>query len=421
MENIFLDLRTLDVENMIFVKPLGFGKFSKNLGVYYKSPQPEVKDDETVENTEEKKPDNTRRQKIIIKTPKMLVPFAIKDFSGEDGRKSASVSLSFGNVPYLHNEDEIKKFYHAIRKIDETIESTIKANKKTWNLDPKMTFRKSIKTLSENYPYYMSGNLAYDKEVGELFNVYDEKAKACNLADITKRCVASFVLELTDVWFNDINCGASWTVLQIRKSKPYSTLRELFKTVCFLEDPDDKDDPVLKHLASLQPKPIATSPSYYNIGPPAPHPINYHRPRDETDWSRPIPSAPPPPPSNSSATSFTPSLNELLAAKDRLKKSSTNLKTQKISALIMSNYATQSVSDATKSKTEDDLEEPDTKSDVEIDLEEEKPQSEVATNTPELTDKTTNDPITKLKTVTVKKKIIKKKIVKPKKALSQKT
>jgi hypothetical protein len=422
MSNLFLDLKTFDVNNMVFVKPLGFGKFSKNLGVYYKgiseSKSNNVATENSGESTDEPKVDedtsaatkseNYRKQKIIIRTPKMLVPFAVKDFSS-DGRKSASVSLSFGNVPYLHNEDEIKKFYHAIRKLDETIESTVKANKKAWNLNPKMTFRKSVKTLSENYPYYMSANLVYDKEVGELFNVYDEKAKACSLEEITKRCVASFVLELTDVWFKDDNCGATWTVLQIRKSRPYSVLRELFKAVCFLEDPDDKDDPAVKHLAMLnaQPKNYVPAPP----GPPGPPPPPFLKPPTEQyDWSRrEKPTAPPSGQANSS-TSFTPSLGDLLAAKDRLKKSSTSLKTQKISALIMSNYATQSVSDANQKPDDESSEEnieTDKKSDIDIDLEVEK----VA----ELDEP--DEPKPKI----IKKKIIKKKLVKPKKPLSQKT
>ena len=274
----------------------------------------------------------TKKQKIIIQTPKMVVPFGVKKFVNDNGKKSYQMCLSFSTLTNLYNEEEIKKFYFFIQKIDTVNEETIMDYKKTWGLPKNLKYRKTLQRLSNDYPYYMNINLPYDDKHGFLFHTYDEKANKSSIDIIEKKSIVSVVMELTDLKFTDTEFRSNWTVMQLRKFKPYSPIQEFFMSGCFICDEDDPEDTaylqlIEKYKKSLQtplPKIPQINPNYYQIMP-------YQIPN--TYMIPPI-NIPTPPSQNKQSTfpEITascfkpPSLEELISAKKMLKKTKTVVK-----------------------------------------------------------------------------------------------
>ncbi len=232
-KDFFIDIDSFNEENISYVKPVLFYKASRNMGVYYTKKQNEKQN--------KKNKEKTKKQKIIIKTPKMIIPFGVKEFDNS-GKKSYKMSLSFSTLTNLYNEEEIKKFYKFIQKIDTVNEETILDYKKKWNLPKDLKYKKTLQRLSSDYPHYMNVSLPHDERVGFLFNTYDDKANKAGIDILEKRSVVSVVMELTDLKFTDTDFRSNWTVLQIRRFKPYSPIQEFFMSGCFIGDDDDPED-----------------------------------------------------------------------------------------------------------------------------------------------------------------------------------
>lgn len=243
-KNIYVDVNTFDVETISYNKPILFYKVNRNMGIYYKKEIPE-----NTNITEKKSTKNTKKQKIIFQTPKMVVPFDIKEFKNEESGKSTyKMCLSFSTLTNLYNEDEIKHFYQFMKKIDTVNEETIMAHKKEWGLPSKIEYKKSIQRLNKDFPPSMGINLPHDEKLKFLFKVYDENALESNISIIDKKSIVSVVLELTDLRFSDTDFRANWTVLQIRKFKPYSSIQEFFMSRCFIYDSNDAENKANQEL-----------------------------------------------------------------------------------------------------------------------------------------------------------------------------
>jgi hypothetical protein len=219
--NYFVDIKEFDVSTITYNKPIGFYKVNRNMGIYY-----------------QKNP-SMPKTKIIIRTPKMIVPFDVKEFGGENGKKTYKMCLSFSPLTNLYNEDEIKNFYKFVKEIDNANEETVLSYKKKWGLPKEMTYTKTLRRISKDYPHYMNINLPYDEHFKFLFKIYDENANPSNMETITKRSIVSVILELTDLRFGDDEFRANWTVMQIRKFKPYSNIQDFFMKNCFIRDPNE--------------------------------------------------------------------------------------------------------------------------------------------------------------------------------------
>lgn len=278
-KNLFMDISTFDPSNMRYAVPLGFYKETRSMGIYYK------------------KCGKAERCKIIVKTPKMLTPFPIKEFD-YDGKKSFFLSLSFNTMTSLYNEDDIKKFYSFIKTIDKTNVETVSDNIKEWKLPRKIRYKKTIKKTSESFPSYMNIKLPTDSKDNFLFDIYDDEAKRASEDILGIRSIVSVVMELTDLKFTNKQYRANWTVLQIRKFKSYSPIQEYFLSGCFIVDEDDSEDNVYSKLVPKYTPPCQIT----NTGPP-----------------------PPPPPlvikkEPSINRGYVPTLGDLLGAKNNLKK-----------------------------------------------------------------------------------------------------
>ena len=342
-KDLFINIDEFDEENISYIKPILFYKVSRNMGIYYKKEtkvetKVEIKlEPESKNKKRNKKKDaddiivpiptpliQPKKQKIIVLTPKMVVPFGIKEFVNNN-KKSYQLSLSFSTLTNLYNEEDIKKFYLFMQKIDSVNESTIMEYKKTWGLPRNLTYKKSLQRLSKDYPHYMNLNLPYDEKHGFLFHVYDEKANKSTIDIIDKRSIVSVVMELTDLRFSDADFKPNWTVLQIRKMKPYSPIQDFFMSGCFICDEDDPEDVVYGNLIEKYRKtlelPIALpKKSYLNL--PDYSNINQQPSSPAPNKKIVVPETTTPAP-----TRYTPpSLDELLDAKKSLKKTVTVIK-----------------------------------------------------------------------------------------------
>jgi hypothetical protein len=271
-DNLFININNFDEDNMIYVKPILFYKVSRNIGIYYRSEQPkEIQSDESNEKKSSKKKKDfssnnsdsviikqppLKKQKIIIHTPKMIVPFPVKEFDN-NGKKSYQMCLSFNAMTNLYNEEEIKKFYYFIKKIDTINEETISDYKKLWKLPKNLSYKKTLQRLSKDFPHHMNINLPYDEKIGFLFKIYNESAAESTIDIIEKRSIVSVVLELTDLRFTDTDFRSNWTVLQIRKFKPYSPIQEFFMSGCYICDKDDPEDKAYFQLIENYKKKLA--------------------------------------------------------------------------------------------------------------------------------------------------------------------
>lgn len=210
-QGLILDIDQFDAQNMVYVKPLLFGEASKSLGIYYRK--------------------NDIKQKIVIQTPKMLAPFGVKVFDN-DGKPSHVLSVSFNTLTQLYNEEEIKKFYRFVRKLDKTNYETIQDCLTRWKLSKNLKYNRMIKRVSNEYPYHLNLSLPKDNN-NFLFSVFDEDAKRSTIDIIQKKSVVSVVMELTDVLFTDTSYIPRWTVMQIRKFNSYSDIHRYFMSNCF--------------------------------------------------------------------------------------------------------------------------------------------------------------------------------------------
>ncbi|XWV26041.1 putative orfan [Tupanvirus soda lake] len=352
-KDLFIDIDKFDEDNISYVKPILFYKVTRNMGIYYRKEiinkfKSETKTTDKKKSKKKTESDSfvikkqTKKQKIIIQTPKMVVPFGVKEFDN-NGKKSYQMSLSFSTLTNLYNEEEIKKFYLFIQKIDSVNEETIMDYKKDWGLPKNIKYRKTLQRLSAEYPHHMNITLPYDDKMGFLFHVYDEQAKKSSIDIIEKKSIVSVVMELTDLKFTDTEFRSNWTVMQIRKFKPYSPIQEFFMSGCFICDEDDPEDTAYAQLIEKYNKTLTTpialpripqiNPNYYNINP-------YQMPYMQNPYGQipnmahPMPQiAPPPPPQNKpinqdplSQAFKPPSLQELLTAKKALKKTKTVVK-----------------------------------------------------------------------------------------------
>ena len=326
--DLFIDINTFNVENISYVKPILFYKVTKSMGIYYKKPLlSDSKSDSQLESkiksSKKNNSDTTPiKRKIIIKTPKMSVPFNIKEFENK-GKKTYKLSLSFNTLTNIHNEEEIKKFFYFIEKIDQTNKETVDSYKKKWGLPSNIEYIKTIQFLSENFPPFMSVNLPYDEKLGFLFHVYDDELQKSSIDIIEKRSIISLALELTELRFGETDYRSAWTVLQIKKHKPYSEEQEYFMKECLIHnDKESKTEDISREKIIQIVESYMQGIGYMNQMKQCPIPIHIPIPIPPTPYIR-LPPPPPPPMPSAKSSYRPPSLSELLQAKKSLKKTFT--------------------------------------------------------------------------------------------------
>ena len=322
ISNLCIDVRKFDIDSIVYVKPNGFMETTKNLSVYFKK-------------KEGKKNVN---KKIIVKTPKMSVPYAISHFINKYGKHGYQLSLSFKHNPTLYNEKCIKDFHNFIKDIDSTNRETITSNWKAMNLPKGIEYLPTLKKL-EKGSKFMNLELRYSEKGGFITGIFDERGDKSGIEIIEKGCIVQAVIEMTDIIFtNRDTCYCNWNVMQLRKFPPYAPIQEYMITKCILFDEDNPNDDVFdKRIQEYLQK----------IQNPMQYLLSLHAPSFVLS-SSPLPPPPPPPPpllkSLERSTSLEesikepkqppPSLEEILAGKNKLKKVKTVVKTATYGTVI---------------------------------------------------------------------------------------
>jgi len=278
VNNIFYDIDKHDDENITYVKPVNFPS-NRNIGIFVKN-----------------------KQKLIVRTPKMYVPFDVKIFKGKN-QSQYRLNIGFNTLPQLHNEIEINKFYKFVNAIDELNMEVVKLNRKKWGM-PNLVYKPTINSISDDFPEFMPVNLPFDSDF--LFDIYDENKELTTIDCIHKKSIIGLALELTDLWIGENECGCNWNVLQIRKFSNKSIVQELFNKQCLII----YDEPIIKIQV------ISQSTTSIPVPPPAPNFFLPNKPTQSNQQNQPKP-----------ISTFIPTTNDLQSAMSKLKKTETVVKT----------------------------------------------------------------------------------------------
>lgn len=190
---------------------------------------------------------------LIIKTPKMRLPFGISKFDGDYPK--FTIGMSFDD---LDKNQEIKDFYDFIKSIDDKIikDAQNKTNSLAW-LRKKSVSEDIVKTL-----YTPSIKRSKDKETGEFtdkyaptfkaklpfydntfknFTVFNHDKTEIEIGDnftelIGKNSYVSALVTPKPVWFSGGKFGITWQVAMLKLSKPRDLIGYAFM------DSDSEDE-----------------------------------------------------------------------------------------------------------------------------------------------------------------------------------
>lgn len=200
-------------------------------------------------------------RKIIIKTPKMQLPFDIRKFG-----PSYKMGLSFGR---LMNK-QMKKLYNFITGVEESILEIFKIYRKKWGFG-KMKFYSSV-IEDGDYPPFISINLPYNilaKKKTFNFHVYTEDNVLMAVEEINQKSYMSALIELDDIWYTEKEFGINWKVLQMKNYKSANVFYDLCLKECLIFDPDNPIS-FKSNTYIEQPRAILCLPAPPMKGPPQP-------------------------------------------------------------------------------------------------------------------------------------------------------
>jgi hypothetical protein len=186
---------------------------------------------------------NDRKNRIVIQTPNMSLPFGVTPYTeASTGEiQSYSIDLSFRG----HDTDpKIAEFLSKMRHIDDIIVSEgVKQSKEYFGKQMARDlvvefYRKLIKDPSnQQYAPTMRCKVpVYNGEPTSLF--FDENRQPTTIDSITKGCSVRMILEMSSLWFVNKNFGATWKVVQcLITDKP-----KRMDTFAFVDDGTNKSE-----------------------------------------------------------------------------------------------------------------------------------------------------------------------------------
>ncbi len=167
-------------------------------------------------------------QKLLIKTPKMYMPFKPKIQNQNGGY----VRLSFDNIKI---DNTVDIFYNFINDIDVYLEHELLKTKIMNNKNIKY-FQKTIKQTDGFSDYFnLNFNLNETK-------VYDSQLNPLNINDVEGNFYAHFIIELTGIYFNKQTkkMRVIWNLVQFKLDK----IKNIIDECLFL---DEEQSPLSKN------------------------------------------------------------------------------------------------------------------------------------------------------------------------------
>lgn len=189
---------------------------------------------------------NYAKEKFIVQTPEMVIPFGINNSNSfikggaeESGKPDKwSFDLSFKG---LENRPLLQHFKTMLETIDEKIVETACSNAQAWLkkkdatkaiiqefYTPTLKYGKDKDTGERlDFPPTVKVNLPFDNNKKEFtMDVFDNKKNKVNLSDIeVKGAKAAVIMQCMGVWIVSGRFGCTWRALQVRIS-PSATLKE---------------------------------------------------------------------------------------------------------------------------------------------------------------------------------------------------
>jgi hypothetical protein len=259
MENIFFDYINFDSNNLKTTIPQHFYRDCKKIDVLYND------------------------KKIIIKSPKMQLPFDIKKFG-----VFFKMAMSFGVIS--NDNKPLKKFYRFLRVLDDYIKEIVKTKFKKWGYSSKSKYYPCINKSNGDYPPIIITNLPFEfkpqapsdgnltediNDINFMFKVFNENSKEMKITDIKPKTYVSVIMELSDVWISNNECGCNWNILQIKKYNSPTKFYELCLSECLIDDPDDPVKLVIPEKKPVYLPPPPPPPQVTGIPhpPPPPKPV----------------------------------------------------------------------------------------------------------------------------------------------------
>lgn len=268
-------------KNVIIKPPLFYSVHVKHLGFFYML-------------------DDIKYAKILLQFPKVQITNKQKSKYDSTLRE---MTCSFKSIPDVCDDKKLKEYYQFIKTIDHYVETHVEKHKQAWRLAPELKMKHSIYRSGHQREQFMDIILPHDSLHGYLFGIYDERGAICDLDTITNKSIVSMVIELSDIHFTNSTYYVRWTMMQVRKHKPFATQRNYFMNQCILNDPYDKSE--MHVLPRRIPTPPLRGP---HIPPPPPPPIS-PKPLTPAQLVQPV-----------GGTAFCPNENDLLNMKNKLRK-----------------------------------------------------------------------------------------------------
>lgn len=200
------NFRDYEETSFVYSKPIKINEKYNRVNLFYKN--------------------NKEKNKIIIQSPPMFVPF---DINNE--YNTISISFSKKNV-----NNGVMKFYNFMDYLDKINKQIIKKKKKCWFNNKKFVYKPIIKNYKKICDF-VSLEIPKNKNGDYKFNIFNKNLEKITMDKITKNSEISIIAELSYIWINNKKkkIGCHWTVLQI---KTYDSLN--FDECLILDDDEDE-------------------------------------------------------------------------------------------------------------------------------------------------------------------------------------
>lgn len=212
----FLAIKDVDPRKIRFDIPRGFGTNDNKAGISAFMDVDGVK----------------KRSKIVIKTPKMLLPFGCN----KDANGNYYLLASSESIPEIHNEREIKEIMRFFEDIEDACETFVSQKHAKWGIK-KYDYRSFILDGDDQYTnkIYFPLRRAGDKILAGLF---DDTGKKIEIGDFSVKCVVKMALELSYLYYHPgtSTFRTKWNVMQVLKCQFVNDLHYSMMESCFLVD-----------------------------------------------------------------------------------------------------------------------------------------------------------------------------------------
>lgn len=193
---------------------------------------------------------NVNRNKILLHTPKMRMPYGLNKYEEAGKPTKYSVDMSFSDV---ENNKDIKALYDKILEFDKRIIEEASKSSLAWF--KKKSFPNEIATelyssavkyskdketgeRNDKYPPTLNVKLPY-YDGGFKCNVYNSKKEEIDATEVEgsfhKGQDVTAIIECNGLWFAGGKYGTSWKVKQLKLGETKKT-----NTYAFRDDDDEE-------------------------------------------------------------------------------------------------------------------------------------------------------------------------------------